>query len=81
MRTQALLGPVLPSPRGRDGDSIRTAPAVRQTCLTPSRAARGSRRISWTRGALRRSCAPFQATLGRPPRRVRGIYAGLSNTR
>ncbi len=37
MGTQALLGPVLPSPlHGRDGDIIRTASALTQTRLTPS---------------------------------------------
>ena len=82
MHTQALLGLVRPSPpRGRYGDSIRTAAAVRQTRLTPSTASRASRRIPWTHGTLRRSRGPFRTTLGRPPRRVRGICAGLSNSR
>ncbi len=82
MGTQALFGPVLPSPpRGRDGDSIRNPAALGQTRLTPSTASRASRRISWTRGTLRRSRGLFHTPSGRRPRRVRGIYAGLSNTR
>ena len=82
MRSQALLGAGLTSPTCRpDANSLQPAPAIRLVRLTPSRAARGARRISWTGGTLRRSRAHFQPTLGRSSRRVRGIYAGLSNTR
>jgi len=82
MRTRALLRLVLPSPpRGFDDDSVRGASGVRQTRLTPSTASRASCRISWTRSPFRRSRDPFRPTLDRPPRRVCGIYTGLSNTR
>ena len=82
MHTEPLPCPVLPSPpRGRDGDTARTAPAVMQVRLTPSTTSHAPRRISRTRGTLRRWRGSFQLTLGRPPRRVGGIHAGLSNTR
>jgi hypothetical protein len=83
MRSQALLGRGLTSPTCRhDANSLPPARAIRLVRLTPSRAARGARGISCAGGTLRRSQAHFQPTLGgRPLRRVRGIYAGLSNTR
>ena len=82
MRNQALLGAGLTSPTCRhDANSLQPAPAIRLVRLTPSRVARRANRISWTGGTLRRSRAHFQTTLGSPPRRGRGIYAGLSNTR
>ncbi len=82
MRTEALLGPVPPSPsRGGEDESTRTASAVRRIRPTSRSAWRPMRRISWTRGTLRRLSGLFETTLGRPPRRVHGVYAGLSNTR
>jgi hypothetical protein len=71
MRNQALLGPVLQSPtQGRDANTARAAPAVRQIHLTPSIDWRALRRISWARRTLRRSRSLIQTTLGRPPRRT-----------
>ena len=82
MRTQALLGPVPTSaPRGRNSDNERSGRVVRKIRLTPSIAWRAWFHNPWTRGTLRRWHRPFRTRLGRPPRRVLGIYAGLSNSR
>ena len=67
------------------GQSITRGRMMRtQARPTPSLSWHASRRISRTRGTLRRSRGLFQTTrqtADRPSRGVRGIYAGLSNTR
>lgn len=82
MRTPALLGRLPTSPPHVGVDrSARAAPNHRQTRLVRRLAWRASRGISWTHGILRRSRGLFHTPLGRQARRVRGIFAGLSNTR
>lgn len=82
MSTPALLGSMLTStPREDDDDHALAALGLRQTRLTRSLARRGSRGIHWSHGTLRRSRNLFPTTIGRPTRRVRGVYTGLSNTR
>jgi len=77
-----FLDAVVPSlPRGHDMDSSGTAPVVRQVRLTQSIALGLARPILRARDDLRPSRGPSQSALGRPARRVRGVYAGLSNTR
>lgn len=82
MRTPALLGrlPTSPPHVGID-HSARAAPNLRQTRLTRRLVWRASHGISWTHSTLRRARGLFHTRLGRQARRVRGIYAGLSNSR
>jgi hypothetical protein len=82
MRTPAPLGMIPTSPpREADDRSAWAAPGLMQTRLTRNLAWRTSRGIPWAHGTLRRSRNLFPTTIGRPPRRVRGVYTGLSNTR
>ena len=73
--------PVPSLPRTRDTATAQSSRRVRQVRLTPSIARRAVRGISCNHGTLRRSRGRFEPQLGRPPCRVHGIYAGLSNKR
>ena len=82
MRGPPLPETPLPSiPHARDVDASRHSPLVRQTRLTPKPAARPLILRSLPRGNLRARLGPSHSALGRPPGRVRGVYADLSNTR
>ena len=82
MGTPARLD-MIPTSPPREGDdrNPRAAPGLMQTRLTRNLAWRTSRGIPWAHGTLRRSRNLFPTTIGRPPRCVRSVYAGLSNTR
>jgi len=56
-------------------------PPFRQTRLTPQAPSSRVRRISRPRAFLRSCGSHTTTTLGRPLRRLRGYYVGLSNTR
>jgi hypothetical protein len=79
MSTPAPLG-MIPTSPPREGDDRNAwaAPGLMQTRLTRNLAWRTSRGIPWPHGTLCRSRNLFPTTIGRPTRRVRGVYAGLS---
>jgi hypothetical protein len=82
MSTPASLGMILTStPREGDDRNAWAATGLMQTRLRRHLARRTLRGILWDHGTLRRSRDLFPTTICRPPRRVRGVYAGLSNTR
>jgi len=55
--------------------------AVRPAVLASGTPKRATCHISWTRSLFRRSRDPSRPTLDTPPRRVFGVYTGLSNKR
>ena len=82
MRGRPLPETSLPSfPHARDVDASRPSLLVRQTRLMARPAARAVILLSLSVGNLGTCLGPSDSALGRPPRRVRGVYADLSNTR
>ncbi len=82
MGTHAPIGSILTSTsRGGHVSRAQHAQVLGQIRLTPRTGLRATRTIARAGGTLRRSAGQAHAVLCRPLRRVRGDYAGLSNTR
>ena len=82
MSTQAPIGSILTSTTCRGHlTRERHAQLVGQIRLKPRTGQRAMHTISRAGGTLRRSAGVAHTALGGPTRRVRGDYAGLSNTR